>query len=61
VDDGAQGAVVIKHPDGDAITIRSVGILAQSFDHGAIDGAYSAAFLDRLRKILEQTDWFREI
>ena len=53
--------VVIEHPDGDAIAIRPVGILAQSFDHRAIDGAYSAAFLDRLRKIIEQTDWFREI
>jgi len=53
--------VVIEHPDGDSIGIRPVGILAQSFDHRAFDGAYSAAFLDRLRKILEQTDWFREI
>jgi 2-oxoglutarate dehydrogenase E2 component (dihydrolipoamide succinyltransferase) len=53
--------VVIEHPDGDAIAIRPVGILAQSFDHRAIDGAYSAAYLDRLRKIIEQTDWFREI
>jgi 2-oxoglutarate dehydrogenase E2 component (dihydrolipoamide succinyltransferase) len=53
--------VVIEHPDGDAIAIRPVGILAQSFDHRAIDGAYSAACLDRLRKILEQTDWFREL
>ena len=53
--------VVIEHPDGDAIAIRPVGILAQSFDHRAIDGAYSAAFLDRIRKILETTDWFREV
>jgi 2-oxoglutarate dehydrogenase E2 component (dihydrolipoamide succinyltransferase) len=53
--------VVIEHPDGDAIAIRPVGILAQSFDHRAFDGAYSAAFLDRIRKILEQTDWFREV
>lgn len=53
--------VVIEHPDGDSIAIRPVGILAQSFDHRAIDGAYSAAFLDRLRKLLEQTDWFREV
>jgi 2-oxoglutarate dehydrogenase E2 component (dihydrolipoamide succinyltransferase) len=53
--------VVIEHPDGDAIAIRPVGILAQSFDHRAIDGAYSAAFLDKLRKIIEQTDWFREV
>ena len=53
--------VVIEHPDGDSIAIRPVGILAQSFDHRAFDGAYSAAYLDRLRKILELTDWFREI
>ena len=53
--------VVIEHPDGDAIAIRPVGILAQSFDHRAFDGAYSAAYLDRLRKILENTDWFREV
>jgi 2-oxoglutarate dehydrogenase E2 component (dihydrolipoamide succinyltransferase) len=53
--------VVVEHPDGDSIAIRPVGILAQSFDHRAVDGAYSAAFLDRTRKLLEQTDWFREI
>ncbi len=53
--------VVIEHPDGDSIAIRPMGILAQSFDHRAFDGAYSAAFLDRIRKLLEQTDWFREI
>jgi 2-oxoglutarate dehydrogenase E2 component (dihydrolipoamide succinyltransferase) len=53
--------VVIEHPDGDSIGIRPIGILAQSFDHRAIDGAYSAAYLDRVRKLLEQTDWFREI
>ncbi|HUF72060.1 MAG TPA: dihydrolipoamide acetyltransferase family protein [Gammaproteobacteria bacterium] len=53
--------VVIERPDGDSIAIRPVGILAQSFDHRAIDGAYSAAYLDRLRKLLELTDWFREI
>ena len=53
--------VVIEHPDGDSIAIRPVGILAQSFDHRAFDGAYSAAFLDRLRKLIELTDWFREI
>jgi 2-oxoglutarate dehydrogenase E2 component (dihydrolipoamide succinyltransferase) len=53
--------IVIEHPDGDSIAIRPIGILAQSFDHRAIDGAYSAAFLDRIRKILERTDWFREV
>ena len=53
--------VVVEHPDGDSIAIRPVGILAQSFDHRAIDGAYSTAYLDRLRKLLEGTDWFSEI
>jgi 2-oxoglutarate dehydrogenase E2 component (dihydrolipoamide succinyltransferase) len=53
--------VVIERPDGDSIAIRPIGILAQSFDHRAVDGAYSAAFLDRVRKHVELTDWFREI
>jgi pyruvate dehydrogenase E2 component (dihydrolipoamide acetyltransferase) len=53
--------VVIEGPDGDSIAIRPVGILAQSFDHRAIDGAYSAAFLDRVRKLLENGNWVIEV
>ena len=53
--------VVIEAPDGDSIAIRPGGVLAQSFDHRAFDGAYSAAFLNRLREILEQTDWSAEL
>ncbi|HEX5421126.1 MAG TPA: 2-oxo acid dehydrogenase subunit E2, partial [Gammaproteobacteria bacterium] len=53
--------VVIEHPDGDSIAIRPVGILAQSFDHRAIDGAYSAAFLDRVRYLLEHGPWSVEV
>lgn len=49
--------VVIEGPDGDSIAIRPVGVLAQSFDHRAIDGAYSAAFLKRVREIVETRDW----
>lgn len=49
--------VVIETAQGDALAIRPVGILAQSFDHRAIDGAYSAAFLRKLREIIELTDW----
>ena len=49
--------VVIEGEGGDSIAIRPIGVLAQSFDHRAFDGAYSAAFLNRLREILEQTDW----
>src|SRR5881394_487394 len=53
--------VVIETSDGDAIAIRQVGILAQSFDHRAVDGAYSAAFLDRVRKLLESGQWPVEV
>ncbi len=49
--------VVIEGNDGDAIAIRPVGVLAQSFDHRAIDGAYSAAFLARVREIIQTKDW----
>ena len=53
--------VVIETSDGDAIAIRPVGVLAQSFDHRAVDGAYSAAFLDRVRKLLENGHWLVEV
>jgi len=53
--------VVVESPEGDSIAIRPVGILAQSFDHRAIDGAYSAAFLQKVRSLLEQKDWSDEI
>jgi len=49
--------VVIETDDGDTIGIRPVGVLAQSFDHRAIDGAYSAAFLNRVREIIQTKDW----
>jgi len=49
--------VVIESDGGDAIAIRPVGVLAQSFDHRAIDGAYSAAFLKKVRDCLQDRDW----
>ena len=52
--------VVVETSDGDSIAIRPVGVLAQSFDHRAVDGAYSAAFLDRVRKIIETSNWVVE-
>jgi len=52
--------VVLETSEGDAIAIRPVGILAQSFDHRAVDGAYSAAFLDRVRKLIENGHWLVE-
>lgn len=53
--------VVIEGPAGDSIAIHPVGVLAQSFDHRAIDGAYSAAFLRRIGTILENHDWLSEV
>lgn len=48
---------VVETEAGDAIAIRPLGVLAQSFDHRAMDGAYSAGFLGRVCEILERTDW----
>lgn len=53
--------VVIESNAGDTIDIRPVGILAHSFDHRAFDGAYSAAFLRRVKTIIEKTDWAKEL
>jgi 2-oxoglutarate dehydrogenase E2 component (dihydrolipoamide succinyltransferase) len=53
--------VVIENTAGDFIAIRPIGVLAQSFDHRAIDGAYSAAFLRCLREIIENTNWIAEL
>jgi 2-oxoglutarate dehydrogenase E2 component (dihydrolipoamide succinyltransferase) len=53
--------VVVESSEGDSIAIRPVGVLAQSFDHRAVDGAYSAAFLDRVRKLLETSNWVVEV
>ncbi|MBI5920183.1 MAG: 2-oxo acid dehydrogenase subunit E2 [Betaproteobacteria bacterium] len=53
--------VVIEGPEGDVIAIRPVGILAQSFDHRAFDGAYSASFLRCLKETIENRDWLNEL
>ena len=49
--------VVIENEAGDSIAIRPVGVLAQTFDHRAIDGAYSAAFLKEVKAVIEAWDW----
>lgn len=49
--------VVIEGVDGDAIAIRPVGVLAQSFDHRAVDGSYSAAFLAEVKNAIETRNW----
>jgi len=51
---------VITDDRGERIEIRPVGVLAQSFDHRAVDGAYSGAYLRRLKQILESREWIGE-
>ena len=46
---------------GDSIAIRPVGVLAQTFDHRAVDGAYSAAFLREVKTILQTRDWMQAL
>ena len=53
--------VVVESPDGDSIAIRPVGVLAQSFDHRAVDGAYSAAFLREVKNIIETRVWAQDL
>ena len=50
--------VVVTAADGsESIAIHSVGNLALTFDHRAIDGAYAARFLRRMGDILATRDW----
>lgn len=57
----ARKPVVVAMPDGsEAITIHSVGLLALTFDHRAVDGAYAARFLRHVAEILDTRDWSRE-
>ncbi len=54
-------AVVVEGAGGtDTITVRPMGVLAQSFDHRAVDGAYSAAFLNEVKRLIETNDWQKE-
>jgi pyruvate dehydrogenase E2 component (dihydrolipoamide acetyltransferase) len=54
--------VVVTAEDGtEAIAIHSVGLLALSFDHRAVDGGYASAFLYNLAKALETRDWAAEL
>ncbi len=58
----ARKPVVVELPDGtESITIHSVGLVAMSFDHRAVDGAYVARFLARLSEILNDRDWAGEL
>jgi 2-oxoglutarate dehydrogenase E2 component (dihydrolipoamide succinyltransferase) len=54
--------VVVVDSDGtESIGIHSVGMLTLNFDHRAIDGAYAAAFLAKLKQVLEGWNWEQEL
>ncbi len=61
--DGVQRKpVVVSAADGsESIAIHSVGILALTFDHRAVDGAYAAQFLVRIAEIIATRDWLSEL
>jgi pyruvate/2-oxoglutarate dehydrogenase complex dihydrolipoamide acyltransferase (E2) component len=52
---------VVSTPQGDFVAPRLIGMVGQSFDHRAFDGAYSAAYLSRLKQILEERNWTDEL
>ncbi|CAN5118454.1 hypothetical protein BH24ACT1_BH24ACT1_08910 [soil metagenome] len=54
--------VAVELADGsDAIAVHPVGNLALTFDHRAVDGAYAAAFVGRIRDIIQTRDWSAEL
>jgi 2-oxoglutarate dehydrogenase E2 component (dihydrolipoamide succinyltransferase) len=54
--------VVVELPDGtDSIAVHPVGNLVLSWDHRAVDGAYAAAFMARVRDMLQTRDWSSEL
>lgn len=61
--DGIKRKPVVVHDSygNESIAIHSVGVLAMAWDHRAIDGAYAAAFLARVREIIETRDWSAEL
>jgi pyruvate/2-oxoglutarate dehydrogenase complex dihydrolipoamide acyltransferase (E2) component len=46
---------------GDVVVPRLLGTLGQSFDHRAFDGAYAAAFLSKLKEVIENKKWAGEL
>ncbi len=52
---------VVSTAQGNFMAARMIGMVGQSFDHRAFDGAYSAAFLSMLKRIVEERDWADEL
>jgi 2-oxoglutarate dehydrogenase E2 component (dihydrolipoamide succinyltransferase) len=58
----AKEPAVVQLEDGsDAIRVQLTGYLSLTYDHRAIDGAYAAGFLNRVRSVVQATDWHREL
>jgi 2-oxoglutarate dehydrogenase E2 component (dihydrolipoamide succinyltransferase) len=58
----ARKPVVVTDSSGnESLAIHSVGLLTLSWDHRAFDGAYAAAFMQRLREEIETRDWMSEL
>ncbi len=53
--------VVTDNYGNESIAIHSMGVLAMAWDHRAFDGAYAAAFLHRVKELIETRDWSAEI
>ncbi len=53
--------VVTDEFGNESIAIHSVGVLALAWDHRAFDGAYAAAFLNKVQEIIETRDWRSEV
>ena len=54
--------IAIATPEGDyGVAVHPMGNIAMSFDHRANDGAYAAAFLARVKDILQKRDWRAEV
>ena len=54
--------IVVVQDDGtEAIAIHSMGLLCLAWDHRAVDGAYAAAFVARVRELLATHDWAAEL
>lgn len=54
-------AVVTDDEGEEVVAVRSIGVLSLAWDHRCFDGAYASAFLDRLRNLVERTEWTAEL
>lgn len=61
IDGISRKPVVINANGRESLGIGSVGLLVQSFDHRAVDGSYSGAFLQRVKSLLESHVWQAEL